>query len=60
MDQFHNELELDIEFYSILLMGYLKFKKKVKSRPELKPENRDSNGTGKITDTSKEGWDKTI
>ena len=52
MDQFHNELEMDIEFYSILLMGYLKFKKKAKSSPELNAENMDDKEIQKITDIS--------
>ena len=50
MDQFHNELELDIEFYSILLMGYLKFKKKIKSSGDQKPENVEGKETETISD----------
>ena len=48
MDQFHNELEQDIEFYNILLMGYLKFKDKVKSSSEEMFEDTDDKDTEKI------------
>ena len=37
-----------MEFYNILLMGYLKFKDKVKSLSEEKSEDADEKETGKI------------
>ena len=51
MDQFHNELEQDIEFYNILLIGYLKFKDKVKSSSEEKSEDTDDKEIQKTAHT---------